>query len=447
MAKRPFKLIGDDSRYERWRWQVFAITWLTYFGYYLTRKTFSVAKIGMEQDPAVNITTSDMAWIDGAYLVAYAIGQFPAGILADRAGTRKVVVVGMFGSALTAAALGASSVTVVLGILFGLQGICQSTGWAPLVKNVGNFFSQRERGTVIGLWSTNYAVGGMVASVFAGYWGDLLGWRYAFFIPAVVLLVIWILFVLLQRDRPEDVGLPSIEIYHGEETTVLTEPDSQEIVRAETSWELVKQVLGNRPVLVMCLAYFLTKPTRYAILFWGPKYIQEKLGSGMAESGAVSALFELAGIVGAVSAGIVSDRVFGSRRMPVCVITLTILGVFMFVMDDLPATRGVLAASYLFIGVLVYAPDAILNGPAAVDFGTKQGAATVAGFVNGAGSIGAILGGTIPGFFAERWGWGGVFSLLGAMALTAAVILLPRWNALPATARSSLDSSGKQQAE
>jgi len=439
MSTPPFKLIGDNPRYERWRWQVFAVTWLTYFGYYLTRKTFSVAKIGMEQDPAVNMSSNDMAWVDGAYLTAYAIGQFTAGILADRIGTRKIVIVGMFGSALTAAAMGASTITVVLGVLFGLQGICQSTGWAPLVKNMGNFFSQRERGTVIGLWSTNYAVGGMVASVFAGYWGDLLGWRFAFFIPAATILVIWVLFITLQRNRPEDVGLPSIESYHGEETTVLVESEPGEVARTETSWELVKQVLANRTVLVMCLAYFLTKPTRYAILFWGPKYIHEKLGSGMAESGALSALFELAGIVGAVSAGFVSDRVFGARRMPVCVIALSILGVFMFVIDDLPATRGVLAASYLLLGLFVFVPDTILNGPAAVDFGTKRGAATVAGFVNGAGSLGAILGGTLPGFFAKQWGWDGVFSLLGAMALTAALILLPKWNTLPATAKTKSD--------
>jgi len=434
VTKPAFKLVGDNPHYERWRWQVFTITWLTYFGFYLTRKTFSVAKIGMELDPSIEISRHEMAWIDGAFLSAYAIGQFVSGIMGDRAGTRKVVVVGMFGSALAAAAMGASSITLVFGVLFGLQGLCQSTGWAPLVKNVGNFFSQHERGTVIGLWSTNYAVGGMVASVFAGYWGDLLGWRYAFFVPAATLLVIWLLFVLFQRNRPEDVGLPPIEVYHNEEQAVLVDSEAVEEDGPESSWELVKQVLADRTVLVICLAYFLTKPARYAILFWGPKYIQEKLGTGMAESGALSALFELAGIAGALSAGIISDRVFNSRRMPVCVITLTILGVFMLFMDELPATRVVLGASYILIGLLVFVPDTILNGPAAVDFGTKKGAGTVAGFVNGAGSIGAILGGTIPGLFAERWGWDGVFTLLGAMAITAAVILLPKWNALPATA-------------
>ncbi|MCH2118399.1 MAG: MFS transporter [Pirellulales bacterium] len=425
--------IGRNLHYERWRWQIFAITWLAYFGFYLTRKTFSVAKIGMEQDPDVLLTPSDMAWIDGAYLVAYAVGQFLSGIFADRSGTRKVVLVGMSVSVLAAAAMGASSITVMLGIFFCLQGACQSTGWAPLMKNMGNFFSQRERGTVIGLWSTNYAVGGMVASVFAGYWGDLMGWRFAFFIPAATLLGVWVLFILFQRNRPEDVGLPSIETYHGEETAVLVEDPSPEDEH-KGSWKVIKEVLSNRTLLVICLAYFLTKPARYAILFWGPKYINEKLGSGMTESGAISALFETAGIAGAILSGVVSDRVFGARRAPVCVIALVALGGFLLVMDGLPATRVVMAGSYLLIGLLIFVPDTILNGPAAIDFGTKQGAATAAGFINGAGSVGGIIGGTIPGFFADRWGWNGVFLLLGGMALTAAVVLMPQWNAMPATA-------------
>jgi OPA family sugar phosphate sensor protein UhpC-like MFS transporter len=106
MTSPSFKLIGDNLHYERWRWQIFAITWLTYFGFYLTRKTFSVAKIGMEQDPDILLTQSEMAWIDGAFLVAYAVGQFLSGILADRNGTRKIVLVGMFGSVLAAVAMG-----------------------------------------------------------------------------------------------------------------------------------------------------------------------------------------------------------------------------------------------------------------------------------------------------------------------------------------------------
>ena len=53
----------------------------------------------------------------------------------------------------------------------------------------------------------------------------------------------------------------------------------------------------------------------------------------------------------------------------------------------------------MLIGLLLFGPDSIISGTAAIDFGTKQGASTAAGIINGMGSVGAIIGGTIPGFF------------------------------------------------
>lgn len=427
------KLLGDNRKYERWRGQIFGITWLAYFGFYLTRKAFSVAKIGIDQDATIDLTSSQMAWVDGAYLVAYAVGQFVWGVAGDKVGTRKVVLAGMLCSVLAAFAMGASSITIALGIFFCIQGLCQSTGWAPLVKNVANFFSQRERGVVMGFWCTNYAVGGLVASIYAGYWGDRLGWRYAFFVPAVTLFAIWILFIFFQRNRPEDVGLQPIEEYHSEKEAVLVKGEKPEEENAG-DWKTIFEVLTNRNVLLLSAVYFLLKPTRYAILFWGPKYINEKLGSGMTESGLISSMFELAGIFSVLVGGYVSDKFFGARRMPVCVICLLSLGLFLFFLDDLPATRLVLSASLLLIGFLLYAPDSLVSGTAAIDFGTKKGASTAAGLINGAGSVGAIIGGTIPGFFAAQWGWNGVFMFLASMVLLAGVILLPKWNTLPSTA-------------
>ena len=42
---------------------------------------------------------------------------------------------------------------------------------------------------------------------------------------------------------------------------------------------------------------FLLKMTRYAILFWGQATFGDRLGSGMAEAGILSSMFELAGPV------------------------------------------------------------------------------------------------------------------------------------------------------
>jgi len=104
---------------------------------------------------------------------------------------------------------------LAFGVFTFLQGLSQSTGWAPLTKNISNWFSLRERGVVMGWWATNYTIGGLIGAPFAGlmavYFG---GWRFAFFLPAIVLAIIMILFFLLQKNQPEDIDLPPIEEYH-----------------------------------------------------------------------------------------------------------------------------------------------------------------------------------------------------------------------------------------
>jgi sugar phosphate permease len=418
--------MGDDiqdARYRRWRWQIFIITWLAYAGFYLTRKSFAVAKIGIQRDPSLGWTDSQLAWIDGAYLTAYALGQFLFGMAGDRLGTRIVVGTGMLFSVVAGIAMGASTAIVLFGAFFLIQGLCQSSGWGPLAKNISTFFSRRERGSVMGFWCTNYSLGAFVASIIVGFAGERFGWRYAFFIPAALLLGIWILFLLLQRNKPEDVGLPPIESHHHEAPDV--------IAPGENSWSVIGRVVTNPMVILLALVYLLVKPARYAILLWGPKYMNAKLGSGMAESGVLSALFELAGPLSAIGCGLVSDKLFQTRRMPVCVIGLLLLGAVLLSFNFLPPSRWVLGGSFFLIGLLLFGPDSMITGTAAVDFGTKRGASTASGVINGMGSVGAILGGTIPGFFNQRWGWAGVFGVLGAMAFVGGLMLLPKWNALP----------------
>ena len=436
MTQRAPRLFGSDSHYERWRWQIFAITWLAYFGFYLTRKSFSIVKSTLAKPEVLDLSNQQMGIIDGSNLAAYAIGMVICGVLGDRLGTRKVILFGMLGSVATAVAMGTSHGFRSLLVWFTLQGLFQSTGWAPLAKNVTAFFSREERGRIMGFWCTNYALGGFVANLFAGWAAVRFGWQAAFFFPAAALGLIWILFCLFQRNSPEEVGLPPIEVYHGAEPETAPAPSPtaglvpQETAN-QTSWRVVLEVLANPVVLLLAAIYFCLKPTRYAILFWGPKYITERVGSNMAESGFISGMFELAGPASVIAGGWISDRVFGSRRMPVSVICLFLLGVLLLCLDRLPHTAWMLGSGLFLMGFLTYAPDSLVSGTAAVDFGTKRGASTASGLVNGAGSLGAIVGGTVPGFFREQWGWQGVFTLLAAAVFLAALMLAPKWNALP----------------
>lgn len=421
------------GKLEYWRGRIFFATWLAYAGFYLTRKAFSVAKIGMAEDPAVLLTKAQMSSIDAAFLVSYAAGQFLWGMLGDRKGARKLVLMGMAGSILTAAAMGLSSTALLLGVLFCLQGLFQSTGWAPLTKNISCWFPRRERGIVMGWWSTNYVVGGIIAAPAAGLCADIFSsWRYGFFGPAAGLAIVAALFLWLQRDRPSDVGLPEVD-----EPIEDAVPTSQGPARDGSSWDEIAAVLRNRVVLLLGAIYFFLKPTRYAILFWGPLYVHETLGTGMAGSGLISIAFDVGGPLGVLAGGYVSDKVFGSRRMPASAISLFLLAPILLAFGRLTAAPSSLLIAGLFfiIGFLANLPESLIGGTAAVDFGGRAGASTASGFINGCGSMGAIFGGALPGLVAKAWGWGALFSALGLSVLVAGLLLLPKWNALPPEGR------------
>lgn len=449
----PASPVGAKNlRYERYRWTIFSVTWLAYAGFYLTRKSFSVAKTELEKPEVAGWSLGNMAWVDGAYLTAYALGQFVFGMMGDRFGTRVVILSGMMLSIAVAVAMGLSSTVLAFAVLFVIQGLCQATGWAPLAKNIGEFFSQRERGTIMGMWCTNYALGGFVASTLAGLavsWA--LGfsvspadaWRFAFWIPAAGLFIIWCLFYLFQRNRPEDVGLPPIEVYHGEREAVISEGETPE-EEPEGRWSTIAEVLQNRMVLLLAAVYFFLKPTRYLVLFSAPLYVSHRfsqvdVNSSAAEAGILGGMFDLAGWIGVLVGGVASDYVFRARRVPTAVIALFLLSAFLLVFPHLPATRLAIGAGFFVIGFLLYIPDSLISGTAAIDFGTKKGASTAAGVINGCGSIGAIAGGTMPGWIAwiaddGRDVWGYVFFGLSMSLLIAALLLLPQWNTLPTAA-------------
>jgi OPA family sugar phosphate sensor protein UhpC-like MFS transporter len=424
-----------NSNYERWRWQIFSITWLAYAGFYLTRKAFSVAKNELKKPEVMGLSKGQMSLIDGAYSAAYAAGQFFWGTLGDRFGPRRVVLFGMMASLLTCALMGISTTAFLIGALFTLQGLWQASGWAPLAKNMGEFFSRRERGSIMGFWCTNYALGGFIASIVAGYAAQWWGWRYAFLVPAMLLFGIWILFYLFQKDRPEDVGLPPIEQYHGERPEVISSGNTPAEER-EAKWAVVIEVFKNRMVWFLAAVYFLVKPTRYLLLFWSPVYIAERLGTNTAESGLLSSMFDLAGPIGTLAGGVISDKLFQAKRMPICVLCCLFLAALMIIFPFLPLGRIGMGIGMFVIGFLIFIPDSLISGAAAIDFGTKKGASTANGLINGCGSLGQMIGVTLPGLVQGMIGqgkdiWLSIFIGLGIALAVAGVLLATQWHRLP----------------
>ncbi|MER7985659.1 MFS transporter [Streptomyces noursei] len=424
----------------RWRRQIFAVTWLAYAGFYFVRQAFAVAKLGILDDPTLHgvLTERVLGVLDAVYLAAYAVGQFLWGMWADRFGPRVVVTGGMLGAIAAACTMGVSSALLVFGGAMVVQGLAQSAGWAPLCKNMGNFFPVRTRGQVLGLWSTNYAFGGLAAPPFLAWWAYrvLDSWHAAFLVGAATLAVVLVVFLLFQRDVPPDApaGNPPPDADPTAPKTAASTAATPATAR-RAPFAPYRAALKDRMVLTLGAAYFLLKPARYAILLWGPVLVSERLPAvGKVGATVIPISFGAAGVLAPMLIGWLSDTVFRSRRVPPCVLALAVLTGALALFMPLTATGSavVMMAVLAVIGLAAYAADAMISCVAAVDFGSAGSAGTAAGLVNGCGSIGAVLGGLLPGFLSGT----ALFHGFAGAALLAGLLLLPHWNRRPATPAS-----------
>jgi MFS transporter, OPA family, glycerol-3-phosphate transporter len=378
LPQAPGKPLPQALAWRRLRLQVFAGTWASYFGLYFCRKAFYVVKGDLTTDFGLDAAT--LANVGVVYLVAYAIGEFNAAYVGSRLGARRLVLSGMALSVACNLAFGFANNAWTFMAFMALNGLAQATGWSGNVGTMAHWFRRAERGQVMGLWSTCYQVGGAAAKAFAAFMLGLLGWRWSFFGASMVLGGIWFVFFALQRNRPEDVGLPPLD-----DDPPAPGASSPDAAAARLDARLVATIL------MMGSFYFFVKFIRYALWSWAPYFLQLNFGLAHDRAGYFSTLFDIFGFFGVLFAGFASDRLFAGRRSGLALLmmiglTLATLVLWLFGAHALVG----FGIAYSLAGFMLYGPDSLLSGAGAIDVGSRRHAIVAAGIINGMGSIGAV---------------------------------------------------------
>lgn len=392
---------------------MWGVTWLAYATYYLGRKGFSSSKAELENAGLLSIAA--MGVIDSLYLAAYSLGQFANGTLGDRIGARRLVGYGLLATGALCAVFGSVSSAVLFAVLWGLNGLAQASGWPGTTRAMAEWTTPANRGTVMGFWSTCYQVGPFLAGPLLGVLIARFGWRAAFHVPAIILLLVALLVLLLVTRGPRP--LPS---------ATSQEEDEPELVR-----QAQRAVVRNPLLWCYGMSYFFIKFTRYALQLWLPFYLQKQVGYAVDVANTVASAFEGGGFLGVIAIGTLSDRLgrVALSALSLVGLSLALLGATLFVGHTTWVNVIILA----LIGACLFAPDSILCGAAAQDAGGAHAVSMATGFVNGVGSIGALLVGLTLPAFAKSHGWHTLWPLLVGTGLLAALCLLPvLWLSRPA---------------
>lgn len=412
-----------DRLYPRWRVRVWATLFVGYAIYYFCRKNLSAAQPALIQDLGITKTQMGLVW-SGLYLT-YGVSKLVNGVLGDRANARYFMTIGLVASALLNIAFGFATGLGSLIVIWALNGWFQGMGWPAVARLLSQWFSPGERGRVFGAWNVSHQVGAGGILILAGFLTQEYGWRASLWVPSgIALLGAFYLWNRL-RDTPESLGLPPVEQWRGD----LPDEGEAPAERVKSGALSVKQilwdhVLTSRQLWFLSLANFFVYLVRYGALDWAPTFLVEVKHSTVAAASYKTALFEGAGIAGALIAGWLVDTRFRHHRHWVNILYMVLLIFGVLALWKLPVGNPVLEGCALaLIGFLVYGPQ-MLVGVLAVDLGGKYAAATASGFTGTLGYLGSIASGVGTGWIVDRYGWDGGFLFFAIAAALGTVLFL-----------------------
>jgi OPA family glycerol-3-phosphate transporter-like MFS transporter len=172
---------------------------------------------------------------------------------------------------------------------------------------------------------------------------------------------------------------------------------------------------------------------------WFPRYMQEvqhlRLDNPVFQRNALAIVG--AGVAGAFAAGMLSDRLFRTRRPPVAFIGYTIQILCLIVVWMAPSVDLVIIA-FTLNSFAISMVHSMLSGTASMDFGGSRAGATAAGMFDGMQYLGGSVMGWGMGALLDAYGWGSWGPSMIAFAAIGAVLMLRLWNVTPAKRTSPL---------
>ncbi len=394
-------------RFRRAQWRMLLATMFCYLFYYTGRQNWGWVVKSLRDD--LGLDTIMTGTIAGSMLAAYGVGQFVNGNLGDKYGGRTMLSLGAVASSVLSWITSFGSSFWTLLIPWTANGYVQSLGWAPGSRLISNWWGHGERAKAFGFYMFAAAFSSVLTFALSIAILAYLDWRWVFRLPVLLLFGAGIIYYLIARDKPEDLGFPPVEddgpkpiVVSSDETTV------ERYVHALTNWRF----------LCACVAIGFQSMARYGLITWVPLYYLGRDWRQDPMSVWITLALPLGMALGALCGGYLSDRVFHSNRTRPIVLLLSFGAAVTLTMYFVPRESNLLGIGLLFLaGFFVYGPQSSFWALCPDLLGTKR-AGTGVGVMDAAAYAFAAAQGPLFGAVIQ---WHGEASIFFATAVCCAL--------------------------
>lgn len=231
-----------------------------------------------------------------AFFWSYAILQTPAGYIVDRFGVKWPYAIAFFLWSGVSAATGLVSTLNGLIAVRILLGVGESIVTPATLRYIRSNFTERQRGTAIGIYMSGTKFGPAIGAPVAAYMVQAYGWRWMFVLTGLVCLLWLIPWVLVvENDGGKMATKSSI---------------------AAVSWGVILRspLIWGTCIATFCYMYFV-----YFCMTWMPSYFKERHGLSLTNSGWFTFMSFAGMAFMAIIGGWAADRFIAAGRDPVLV--------------------------------------------------------------------------------------------------------------------------------
>jgi ACS family glucarate transporter-like MFS transporter len=375
--------------------------------------------------PELHLSQAQIGWLEWAFVLGYAVFQFPGGVIGQRLGARTmftlISTVAFLATVLTPVAPAVLQGSALIGVLFGLQllmGLAQGSIF-PVGSGVMETWFRPERCALVqGVQSKGLQLAAAATPPMVAYLMTSLGWQQALFWPALPAVIVIVLWQWYARNAPAEHPAVSAEELAELGREPLPPP------APTIDWRRLRHLLANRSVLLATFSYVCMNYVFFLISNWCFLYLVQERHFNVLESGWLATLPPLGAAIGAgVGGGLVNVMCsrfgyrWGFRLVPMLALPLS--GALLLITVHLSNPYAAVLAL-----TLAYTVVELCEGPfwGATMYVAREDTMSATGVLNTGGSGGGLIGIPIVAYLSGHGHWttafviGAAFSVVGAVA-------------------------------